>query len=412
MAYAQKRGRFWHAKYLKPDGKIGSRSKDDNGNRFLTKSSAVRYAKDLEAAARSMKFIDPQAGKLTLGAFVEQWLPTLEIDDDGLSMATYRSRLDSQILPRWQDTPLTDVTSLGYRAWKKQLDKAHSANYVRGITGLFRMIMDDAVAEKLIGENPMPPLSRRRRGRYVPTQRTDEYVWAQPTQVLAVAENARALRGLTGYVMILTIAYTGLRMGEIAGLRREYVHLADPRTNPYGSEIQIEHQGHFHRGKDWRLDPPKYGSYRRLVLPPFLAELLRELLASHQHEYVFTSITGKCLRVDDEFYGRFWHPVVDGAGAEPRRKGTRGRPELPAVPGVAGMVPHGLRHSHKVWLDEDGLPAVAVETRMGHKVQGVEGTYSHVSREMERQIQEALQKRWKSSVAARRRPRQVDLAAS
>ncbi|WP_042365146.1 tyrosine-type recombinase/integrase [Streptacidiphilus neutrinimicus] len=105
-------------------------------------------------------------------------------------------------------------------------------------------------------------------------------------------------------------------------------------------------------------------------------------------------------------------PVVDGAEAEARRKGTKGRPELPAVPGVAGMVPHGLRHSHKVWLDEEGLPAIAVETRMGHKVHGVEGTYSHVSPEMERQIQEALQKRWKSSVAARRRPRQVDLAAS
>jgi hypothetical protein len=62
------------------------------------------------------------------------------------------------------------------------------------------------------------------------------------------------------------------------------------------------------------------------------------------------------------------------------------------------MVPHGLRHSQKVWLDEDGHPRVAVEARMGHELPGVEGTYSHTTLTMELRIAETLQTRWEESL--------------
>lgn len=55
------------------------------------------------------------------------------------------------------------------------------------------------------------------------------------------------------------------------------------------------------------------------------------------------------------------------------------------------MVPHGLRHSHKVWLDEGGHPRVAVEARTGHVRQGVEGVYPHVTLPMELKIADHLQ---------------------
>jgi hypothetical protein len=62
------------------------------------------------------------------------------------------------------------------------------------------------------------------------------------------------------------------------------------------------------------------------------------------------------------------------------------------------MVPHGLRHGHRVMLDEDGHPRVAIEARMGHDVPGVEGVYSHVTLAMELKIAETLQSRWEDSL--------------
>jgi len=67
---------------------------------------------------------------------------------------------------------------------------------------------------------------------------------------------------------------------------------------------------------------------------------------------------------------------------------------------IPAMVPHGLRHGHKVWLDEDGHPRVVVEERMGHILQGVEGVYSHVTPTMEQRVAQTLQARWERSVKA------------
>ncbi|WP_149030391.1 tyrosine-type recombinase/integrase [Kitasatospora sp. MBT66] len=394
MAHAEKRGKFWRVRYKLPNGRYASASCDDFGNKFPTERLAEQYGLALEADVRRGKFHNPRGGQLSFAEYSVEWLEAIDVAET--TDRTYRSLIASQLVPEWGNVNLADISALGFRAWKKRLGRAHEKNYVDNIVSLFRTMLEDAVTEKLITENPVPTGRRLRRGRYVPPpQVEDEYVHGSPLQLLNVASNASVIRGLTGYTMVLTIAYAGLRIGEIAGLERKYVWLSD---DPYGSYIRVEHQGQWlGGGKGFTQLPPKYASYRTLILPPFLAGLLREQLASHDNRWVFPSITGKPLRADDEFYGRFWTPIVAGRPAEPRRKGTRGKPGLPAVEGVEEMVPHGGRHSMKVWLDEDGHPAVAVEARMGHKLPGVEGTYSHVTKLMECRIAVSLQARWEAS---------------
>jgi integrase len=141
---------------------------------------------------------------------------------------------------------------------------------------------------------------------------------------------------------------------------------------------------------------PKYGSKRNLVLPPFLAGLLAELLESHDSEWVFPAMDGGPL-LQTDFSTYYWDPVLNGA---PERTGRYARPKIPAVEGIEEMPPHGLRHGQKVWNDEDGHPRVVVEERMGHILQGVEGVYSHVTPAMEMRVAQTLQARWERSVEA------------
>ncbi|MGW1410399.1 hypothetical protein [Streptomyces sp. NPDC002403] len=91
----------------------------------------------------------------------------------------------------------------------------------------------------------------------------------------------------------------------------------------------------------------------------------------------------------------------DGRDAtKPRAKGGgkggswRPLPGWPAVKAYAGKRLYLLRHGHKEWIDEDGHSRVAVESRMGHEIAGVEGTYSNVTPNMERAIMDSLQARW------------------
>ena len=49
------------------------------------------------------------------------------------------------------------------------------------------------------------------------------------------------------------------------------------------------------------------------------------------------------------------------------------------VPVVKGLTPHGKRHGHKVWMDEDQIADVLKSERLGHDEPGMRGLYGHVS---------------------------------
>ena len=70
------------------------------------------------------------------------------------------------------------------------------------------------------------------------------------------------------------------------------------------------------------------------------------------------------------------------------------------LPVKTGLTPHGLRHSHKTWL-EDGIPEILAELRLGHEVPGMRGLYSHVSAKMRDELKAALQARWEESLRER-----------
>jgi len=61
---------------------------------------------------------------------------------------------------------------------------------------------------------------------------------------------------------------------------------------------------------------------------------------------------------------------------------------LPVLP---GLPPHGLRHGHQTWMDEDRITDVLKSERMGHEVPGMRGVYSHVSEAMRAELTAALQ---------------------
>src|SRR5207302_1832722 len=79
------------------------------------------------------------------------------------------------------------------------------------------------------------------------------------------------------------------------------------------------------------------------------------------------------------------------------------REQMPGTdaPVKDGLTPHGLRHSHKTWMAEDGIPEILAEQRLGHDVPGMRGLYAHVSPRMRDDLIAALQARWEKSLRER-----------
>ncbi len=417
MGYAEKRGTTWRARWKRPDGTYDSKPG------FLTKDKAKAHANDQESDVRRGDYFDNRlSDSTTLDDWIEQWIDTIDVGPG--SLETYLKMLRVQVIPQWTGCALSDITTSAYLSWEKSLRARYSRNYAAQILGLFRLLMSDAVAHRppLLKQSPVPP-ENRRRGRYERPQEQDAVV-GTAEQVLRLAQNAGAIWGPTGYVFVLTKAYLGLRQGEMYGLRREWCYPlwpwsdpgGEPKTAPeraadrkrqrlarerYGTmpAVRVHWQHQYVRPpeggqKVQQLVPPKYGSRRNLVLPPFLAGLISELLETHDSEWVFPAPRGGSLLATD-FSSYYWLPSLNGAE---ERAGRVPRPRVEPVAGIEEMVPHGLRHGMKVWLDEDGRHSrVAIEERMGHRIQGVEGVYSQTTPAMELQIAESLQQRWEAA---------------
>ncbi|WP_169739720.1 hypothetical protein [Amycolatopsis taiwanensis] len=68
---------------------------------------------------------------------------------------------------------------------------------------------------------------------------------------------------------------------------------------------------HEYNGKRWVGPPKTASSARRIHLPPFLVELLRQNLNTHPYEYVFTTESGTWLW-RSTFARRILRPAADG----------------------------------------------------------------------------------------------------
>lgn len=398
MAHAEKRWSkkdrrwYWRVKYKLPDGTYGSASTDDFGNRFTTEAKAERYGHALETDVQRKAFINPRDGKISVQDWADLWLESIEVGNR--SDKTYRQRLRTVILPKWAAAGMRDVSTIAYTTWEKELRAQYAPAYVKSVRSVMRTMMDDAVTSRVIGANPVPTQRAQRRGKFKGKAKEDTTVLATPRQAYLMACNARQWRGLSGYTLVLTLAYAGLRIAEAAGLRREDIILPSDGS-PAWILLRTQHQ--YVDGKPVQVEC-KYGSSGDLILPPFLADLLAELLKSHSSEWVFPAPKGGKMLLGSEFYSDAWRRYVDGwALPDGRRLLPSSCPPMRAVDGVEDIVPHGLRHSMKVWLDEQRHPRIAVEHRMRHVVPGVEGTYSHCTLQMQKDIADGLEALWRES---------------
>ena len=339
MAWAEKRGNLWRARWHAPDGSVPSKPG------FKTRKAAEKYGQVQEAAADNGTYVDPRAGRVTLIEWVNAWYPAQDLEPT--TLVNYKYAIEVHILPKFGSWALSDITSEEVGKWERAImAQGFARRTARDARTTLTTILNDAIPRH-IKVNP----AARKRGKGRKGQRRIEHheqaekVWATPLQVLLISERLAALTGRDEDFLIgITDGYTGMRWSEVSGLSPDYV-LPD---HMQGDMLDIQWKlyelaGHFYRGR------PKDGSIRSADLPPFLAELL----AGHKTqikgrrctcrkfdkstgpasgttwctgaEYMFLSPGGGHYRRST--YGeRYFHPAADGW--YPERSHRSARPVL------------------------------------------------------------------------------------
>lgn len=89
-------------------------------------------------------------------------------------------------------------------------------------------------------------------------------------------------------------------------------------------------------------------------------------------------------------------------GIPARGRGAATRANACWLPLAKGLVPHGLRHSHKTEMDEMGIPPRLKDDRMGHLDGSVSARYSHITAAMRQALCDGLTERWNAALLARK----------
>lgn len=321
MAWIEKRpnGR-WRTGYRDAAGKQHYKT-------FDRKIDARQWGDGVSVSLVSGSYVDPKASRVTVGAWAERWIEG-KANLKASTRERYAGVLATHVLPRWSTVRLANVSHADVQAWIAQLVAGGLAPAsVHKVHRVLSMVLATAVKDGRLSRNPAAGVD-------LPRANRAEKRYLDAHQVAGLADAAGA-----GRLVVLVLAYTGLRWGELAALRvgrvdllRRRVHIAESVTEVAG-------------GLDWGL--PKSHERRWVPLPRFLVDDLAAHLAGLDPDtLMFPSSAGTPLRVSNA--RRAW---FDRAAADA---------------GVPGLTPHELRHTAASLAVSAGANVKAVQRMLGH----------------------------------------------
>jgi integrase len=315
----------------RPDGRWRARYRDSAGREhsrhFKRKVDAQRWLDEVTTAVTTGMYVDPGRSRITVGEWSGRWLKT-KVDLKPSTRARYEGLLRVNVLPRWGEIRLADVTHEGVAAWIADLTASGlSAATVRQAHRVLSLTFSLAVRDGRLARNPADHIPLPRAAKH-------EKVFLTVDQVEQLADAAGEYR-----LVILFLAYTGLRFGELSALRVRRLDLMRGRTEIVEAVAEVGGRAVF--------STPKSHQVRSVPIPRFLVdELAQHVAGQNPDDFVFTSPRGGLLRLQN-----FRHTVFDRAAH---------------TTGLDRFTPHGLRHTAASLAITSGADVKVVQEMLGH----------------------------------------------
>src|SRR3954451_18949182 len=348
MAHVQKRQRMnkdgtpgavlWCLRYVNPE------TGRERTETFRLKRDAERRLTEIEASKLTGSYVDPRAGKVTVSVWAERWLD-VQVQLNATTHARYRSILDVHVIPRWGQVEVAKVRHSDVQKWVADLSSEGGRATVRKVHRVLSQVLGSAVKDgrlvRNVAEGIALPRVRSKERRYLTHEQVSDLAAAcAAVPVSKYASTTEADRGAYR-LLVLFLAYTGLRWGELAGLRVGRLDLMRRRASIVETYVVVD--GHV------VPSDPKNHERREVPVPRFLIDELAAHVAGKAPEAL----------------------VFGGEKAgTPMRSRTFQRAvfdEASAAVGIDGLTPHALRHTAASLAIAAGADVKVVQQMLGHK---------------------------------------------
>jgi integrase len=314
--------------------------------RFPIKAAALDALATARVEIRRGTHLAPVESKTTLAAYIATWKQGMQVARS--TRDHYEVMIRRHIIPALGSRPLNTLRRTDITAFVALLvEKGLAPSTIEAIYNLLAMILRSAVYDRLLPASPcfrirLPPRPPRRLAAFATAE----------VQLLfeSVRPHHRA--------MLAVALGTGMRQGEILGLRVQHV-------NFLRRELSVEEQCLTpSTGPTYLTHQLKTPASRRLLpLPQFTIDALSHHIAVHGSRgdgVIFRNPHGGLWR-RGAINSCFWKPTLVRAG----------------LPTSYGM--HALRHTYASGLIAEGLHPRVIQARLGHtSIVETMDTYGHL----------------------------------
>lgn len=233
---------------------------------------------------------------MTFEYYAETFLKIKKAELKPSTYYRYEGTIRTKVLPSFQGRNISEIKASELRLWllNYQCSNKTLTHYISMLTGIF----DEAIYDEVIPSNPCRFLRKPR-------------IMKKDIQPFSVVEMHRIIDHVDNFNFksYLYIAfYTGMRSGEIMGLKKEDVDFEK-------NIIKVKRT----RGRHGENSPKTQSGFRSVPILDLLRPHLQELYDQHEHEYLFVTQYGKPYNHNETFYNKFWLPIFPILGITYRR---------------------------------------------------------------------------------------------
>lgn len=362
------------------------RARRRRSKKFRRKPDAEAWAARIENDLRAGTYRPPEHAETLFAVVADEWL-TSRLDVKPTTWRRYERELRMYVLPTWGARRIGTITKAEVAAWVADLANGRAparyairgtrpveyepvatmrrplgASSIEHLHTVLSAVLGWAVETDRIGRNPATRVR-------LPRAADVEQVYLSHAEVEALATAAHGITDrATDRVLVLLLAYTGLRINEALALRGASLNLAARRARV--TETWTED-----RDGNRVLGPPKTHERRAVPLPRFLVDELVTLVDGRDRdEFVFQAARGGPL-FDHNWRARVWPYAVHDADLDGH-----------------GLTPHKLRHTAASAAIAAGADVKVVQQMLGHKdATETLNTYGHLWPERLDEVSTALE---------------------
>ncbi|MFJ7308827.1 tyrosine-type recombinase/integrase [Peribacillus frigoritolerans] len=280
-----------------------------------------------------------------------------------VSVTTAENRwysIKKHILPYFGSTPVDKITtSMLNQFYRDKLDENLKEKTVRELHTLIKQAFDQALIDKIAKENPSvlakPPIP----------QSVEIQPWTkeQAKQFLKVVE------GTSDEAVYVVAIFTGMRKGEILGLKWDDIDLERGKVHVRRSVARIKGSGLILKNVKTKK------SKRQISISPYVVNVLKKHYLKQQ-DWI--------ERLNEEYNDRGMVFCAENGNLKDPNNLLREFNRYVRLAGIRKVRIHDLRHLHATLLLENGENPKVVQERLGHNdVEVTLGIYSHVTDDLQ-----------------------------